>query len=406
MTTGTVPEVPAVHVGPARPVVPGPGLPAGLRVGRSNNNLDATWHDGRLFLAWRTAPSHFASADAALHVVVSDDGGRTWAHDRTVTAGRDVREPRLVAWRGRLLLYWFTAGTSGTRFEPDRIWVSERGAGGDGPGSWSAPVAVSPPDCVVWRVRPVALAGGDRLVMSLYRNACSLFTARPVPLDVELWASDDGVAWAPLDPDRPVVHAGGSETEILPLDDGRLLAVVRKEGPEGGWGSDVAVSAPPAAGVGAPTPAELTEWALRGDLRKTDSPLLFADRGRPFLVTRRQVAFGGRYDVVGALPGGPWLPDGARTRLDQLAYWLTPKRTALYAVDPDALALTWCADLPSAGDTAFAAEVPASPDDGARTGGAHVVFNYSSPTGRGWWPWLAGQLNPTHVYALDLTIDA
>ena len=131
----------AVHVGAPRPVVPGPGLPADLPVGRANNNLDVAWHDGRLVLAWRTAPTHFASPDAALHVVASDDGGRTWVHDHTVRAGRDVREPRLVSWQGTLLLYWFTAGRSGTRFEPDRIWVAGRGADGH----WDEPTAISPP---------------------------------------------------------------------------------------------------------------------------------------------------------------------------------------------------------------------------------------------------------------------
>ena len=51
-----------------RPVVPGPGLPVELRVDRSNNNVDAVRHDGRLWLATRTAPSHYASAAARLLV--------------------------------------------------------------------------------------------------------------------------------------------------------------------------------------------------------------------------------------------------------------------------------------------------------------------------------------------------
>lgn len=377
---------PAVILGQPRPVVPGPGLPADLLVGRSNNNLDVAWHGGRLWLAWRTAPTHFASAEAAVHVVVSNDGGRTWDHDHTIAPERDIREPRFVSWQGRLLLYWFTAGTSGTAFTPDRIWVSSRG---DDRG-WDPPRAISPPDCVVWRVRPV----GGRLAMTLYRGAGSLFTRHPVPLTVELWASDDGLTWSPLDPDRPIVHHGGSETELIELPDGRILAVVRKEGPHGGWGADICTSEPgPAVGA-------LARWERRADPRKFDSPLLFLDRGRPFLLTRRQVAFGGGFD----LDRGPLrrLAPALRTKVDQAAYWLTPKRTALYAIDPDARTATWLTDLPSAGDTAFAGEVPADPrhpDDGR-----HLVFNYSSRVDRGWWPWMVGQLNRTHIYALDVTI--
>lgn len=364
-----------MRIGPPRPVAPGPGLPAGLVLGRSNNNLDVARHDGRLWLALRTAPTHYASAATRLEVLVSDDEGETWAADRTIAMGRDVREPRLVSWQGRLLLFWFTAGTQGARFQPDVIWVSER----DGDGGWDEPEAISPPDCVVWRVRPV----GDRLAMTLYRGAGSLFTARPVPLTVELWASADGRMWGPVDPDRPVVHDGGAEADFVELPDGRVLAVVRKEGPEGGWGSDLAIA--PA--------GEPTAWTTRPDPRKFDSPYLFLDEGVPHLITRRQVAFGGRYDL-----GLRFLPDGLRTKVDQLAYWLTPKRTALYRIDPDALTATWLADLPSAGDTAFAGSVPTVDGTG------HLVFNYSSPVDRGWWPWCVGQLRPTHIYSAEVRL--
>jgi len=350
-------------------------MPAGLQLGRSNNNLDVVRHDGRLWLALRTAPTHYASASARLEVLVSDDDGETWVPDRTIALGRDVREPRLVSWRGRLLLYWFTAGTRGTKFQPDVIWVSERTDG-----AWDEPEAVSPPDCVVWRVRPV----DDELCMTLYRGAGSLFTAHPEPLTVELWTSVDGRRWAPADPLHPSVHDGGAEAEFIQLPDGRVTAVVRKEGPDGGWGSDLATA----------PHFDPTTWITRHDPRKFDSPFLFLDDGVPHLIARRQVAFGGRYDL-----GLRFLPGGLRTKVNQLAYWLTPKRTALYRIDPDALTATWLADLPSAGDTAFAGAVPTV------DGGGHLVFNYSSPVHRGWWPWFVGQLRPTHIYSVEVRLD-
>ena len=193
-----------------RDVVPGPGLPDGLRLHASNNNLDLAWHEGRLFFAWRTAPVHFAHRDAAIHVVVSDDLGRTWMHDTTLAFGRDAYEPRFVEWDGCLLLYCFTAGIEGRRFEPDRVQLSTR----DAAGRWQDPVAVSEPDTVVWRVRPL----GGRLVMSVYRHASTLYTTHPEPLSAELWASDDGREWGPLDFDHPVSHVGGAEAEFLRID--------------------------------------------------------------------------------------------------------------------------------------------------------------------------------------------
>ena len=69
---------------------------------------------------------------------------------------------------------------------------------------------------------------------------------------------------------------------------------------------------------------------------------------------------------------------------------------AIDRIDPDALTATWLADLPSAGDTAFAGAVATTDGQG------HLVFNYSSPTDRRWWPWMVGQLRPTHVSSVEI----
>ena len=159
-------------------------------------------------------------------------------------------------------------------------------------GRWDEPVAVSEPDTVVCRVRPL----DGRLVMSVYRNASMLYTTHPAPLSVELWVSDDGRAWSPLDPDHPVSHVGGAEAEFLPAADGRILVTVRKEGPNGGWGSDICLSE-----AGAP----FTLVTLRSIPRKLDSPLLFESGGRPYLIARRAPWFGGRFDLGLSISLGP-----------------------------------------------------------------------------------------------------
>jgi hypothetical protein len=356
-------------------VVPGPGLPPDLTIHASNNNLDLARFEGRLFFAWRTAPVHFAHPHAAIHVVVSDDLGQTWDHETTLAFGRDVREPRFVAWAGRLHLYCFTAGVEGHRFEPDRVQLTVREADG----RWTEPVVVSQPDTVVWRVRVL----GDRLVMSVYRNASLLYTTHPEPLSVELWASDDGRVWSSLDPDRPVSHMGGAEAEFLPIDGDRLVVTVRKEGPDGGWGSDICVS----------EPDHPARWTTKRSIpRKLDSPLLFESGGRIYLVARRAPWFGGRFDL-----GLPWGAPLVRTRLYQGLYWATPKRSTLWLVDPDQLSVTPIVDLGGVGDTSFGAQVPLG-------NGRHLIFDYSSSPRPSWRPWIHGQLHATGIYRVDVDL--
>jgi len=362
-----------VAISEPRPVVPGPAAVDGLEVLAANNNLDVCEHDGRRHLAWRTAPIHFASAAARLNVVSSDDEGTTWAAETTIALGRDVREPRFLSWNGRLFLYFFTLGTTWYRFEPDRVFVTERTRDG-----WTDPEPISDPGVVEWRPR---ILGGVP-VMSVYLGAETTYSTHPEPTRVELWTTDDGRAWRPLDPDHPVAHLGGTETDIVEAPGGGWVAVTRMEGPHG-WGSDVCRA----------DVAGTRDWRTRHYSNKLDSPLLFRDGDDVLLVARRQVPFGGRYDLGWSRPQPP-----ARTRLYQLIYWATPKRTALWRVDPDTLDVVQLCDLPGRGDCCFPALV-------ARGGGQYTVYDYSSALRHRNRPWFVGQLMPTGIYEVDLRIE-
>src|SRR5205823_4013932 len=126
---------------------------------------------------------------------------------------------------------------------------------------------------------------------------------------------------------------------------------------------------------------------------KLDSPLLFRDGDDVLLVARRQVAFRGRYDL-----GWTWPAPPQRTRLYQFIYWATPKRTALWRVDPESLELTWLTDLPGRGDCCFPALVQNGP-------GRFTVYDYSSPLDRANRPWFFGQRGRTLIYEIDLQLD-
>lgn len=342
---------------------------------QANNNLDVVEHAGRLYLAFRTAIFHFASPFTRMYVLGSDDGGLTWTHEFTVDRGRDVREPRLLSWDGRLFFYFFEAGTNPFDFEPGRVFASERHA----EGSWTDPVAISGEGYVVWRTKVV----DGRPYMTRYRGGESIYDIDRDPMDVELLTTENGFDWYPVDTSKPVVYVGGgSETDFEFAQDGRLIAVSRNElGDDTGWGSLICEA-----------PAEaISNWECKNDPRKFDSLLIFRQSGEIYMLARRQVANEGKFDL-----GWRFLPDPLEHLVYEAIYWFTPKRTSLWRIDEENLTVEWVLDLPSKGDTAFPAIVRRSERE-------IVVYNYSSPL-EGWdKPWVAGQLGPTGIYETVLT---
>src|SRR6185295_2222589 len=86
-----------VHASEPEWVVPSPGLPAGITLGAANNNVSVARHGGRTYLAWRTAPTHFASSASRLYVLSREHGGAPWTLEMQVATGRDLREPFLLS---------------------------------------------------------------------------------------------------------------------------------------------------------------------------------------------------------------------------------------------------------------------------------------------------------------------
>src|SRR5262249_54649601 len=119
-----------VVVGEPHFVVPSDALPVETDV--SNNNVSLWIGADRWFLAWRTAPTHFASPDTVMRVISSADEGESWTYEHSIALGSDVREPSLGFWEGRLWLSFFQGGTDPFGFEPRGVWRSER----CGVGAW------------------------------------------------------------------------------------------------------------------------------------------------------------------------------------------------------------------------------------------------------------------------------
>lgn len=396
-----------------RRIIPGPGLPETLEPGFSNNNLDVVRHAGRVFLAWRSAPDHYASGEARVRILSSVDE-RTWNCEHTLDEdlGRDVREPRLLSLGDRLILYVSTLGTDPTAFEPNEVVWTERRADG----TWTAAEALSSDQRVVWRTKArTGVDGVSRGWMSFYRGGEEIY--RPISefakegvigslaqlvipvalragvVSIGLARSADGLTWE----DEVELNVGGaSETAFDFLPDGRVVAVARSELPEEGQaGSLLLLSRDP----------ELRVWDKKRVPQKFDSPLMFPWRGELFLIARRTLAHGGHYmmsDEVDSV--------GEYVRMQQ-RYACSYKRTALWHVRTDripsgglnlanALALEWVTDLPSRGDTCFPGIL------GPSEHGELVVYDYSAPLNGSEEPrWCDAQAHLTHIYRHEVRLE-
>ena len=99
---------------------------------RSNNNLHVITHRGRIYMVFRTAKWHIASEDATLYVVSSKDQTH-WRFEGKFNYSRDLREARLLSWRGHLFLYFGLLGANPAQFEPGGTMATEQ----LGPGVWT-----------------------------------------------------------------------------------------------------------------------------------------------------------------------------------------------------------------------------------------------------------------------------
>ena len=176
-------------------VVPSDGIPAEIDVQPANNNLDVLDVDGTIYLAWRTAPTHFAGNKTALHVVSSTDEV-DWSFETSIELGTDLREPRMVYLKDpqRLFLYFAVLGDSPTAFEPQGTMYVVR----EHDGSWSEPVWLRQDDFIPWRIRK---EGGQPQLMG-YTGGGEIYSPKEgLPqLEIEWTTTQDGVEWTPCTP--------------------------------------------------------------------------------------------------------------------------------------------------------------------------------------------------------------
>lgn len=357
-------DTPRITIGLPQEVIPGMA-PEAVPNDSSNNNIDATRFAGRYYLAYRTAPIHYASEKAHI-VLLSSLDRRSWREELNLAlAHRDLREPRLLEHRGQLMLYFLEAGDRILHFVPFYTRLTTQAPDG----SWSQQQAVLPRGLVLWRARSY----GEVIYAAAY-DGTNIYRRPGFDGGFSFLSSTDGVHWNTT---QPVTWPGVTECDFDIDKNGVLTAVMRREGRSG-----LLCSA---------EKAHYDQWSCSELPYKYDSPLMFSNNGRIFLLARRSL--GGRVEQAPA-----YWPELLRYRVNLLIYWFTRKRTALYEVLPDRRDIRWVTDFPSRGDTAYPALVPSGSS-------SYWMMTYSNALDGPDLPWIWGQLLlKTKIYGFDLEI--
>ena len=189
----------------------------------SNNNVAGVMHGDRLYLAWRTAPLHFAGHQTRLHLVSSPDEGGSWDWEATIYLGTDLREPMFLSINDTLYFSFFQAGTNPVDFEPLGLYRMENLA----VGVWTGPEKYGHEGEVVWEIVKVTQTRfkfrSFLFILSFQENGTAYSQSYSgqygLPgdgtdlgqLDMFLNVSTDGVSWEQAGSSNITYHGGLTE---------------------------------------------------------------------------------------------------------------------------------------------------------------------------------------------------
>lgn len=343
-------------------VIPSVQLPTEIAPLPSNNNVDIHFFEGRLYLAWRSSPTHFASEESHMWIISSGNMGVDWKYETEIEVGADLREPRFLSMDGRLQLSFFEAGTNPMAFEPKQLWRTWKTNTG-----WSEIESFGTAEMVLWDIKERSGIGYMTTYIGEHYGDGEVY--------VQLWSSEDGDLWETVD-QEPYVYEGGVSEVAFEFDaSGNLWAIGRNEDGDGtGAGTQVCFA----------PQSSLSQWECleNSDPERYDSPEMFRHGDQIYLLGRRDI-------------GGPFGPEG-----DLLEYSSRPKGFALYELNTDSKEVEWLMDLPGVGDTAF-------PSVRRVDDHTFLFANYSSPLDEPDISWFAAQSSPqgTQIYLAYLIFE-
>lgn len=348
---------------PWQQLIPSNKLPKEFtKLGKANNNLDAIRYKDRYYVAFRTAPSHFASRKTMTYIMSSADF-ENWRYEQEFWVDADMREPRFVEFRDTLFFYFFEGGTDMLKFEPRHIWSSTT----VGDGKWSEKKNIGLDGYVPWRFK----TRNGKIYLSAYYGV-NLYKNKHAA-NLRLFTSTDGLHFEPISKEPQVTTKGAEEGEFEFDKEGNLWATIRLEGS----GSYVIFA----------SKDSLQTWHHWFSPHKYDSALMFEYQDDMYVVARRHIK-GAATKVE--------IPNANQRRNNLLKYSFSRKYTALYKLDKLNHCLVHLMDFPSTGDNAF-------PGIAKKDDNSYYLLNYSSDIHKREKNWITGQLAKTYIYWTILT---
>lgn len=339
-------------------------LPFPIETQRSNNNMSITVFQNRLFMAFRTSFTHFASKKTHLYVMSSLDGVH-WDFELDVFERTDLREPQLAVFNNKLYFMFFKGGSNPFEFKPENMQRLERKE----IGHWAAPELILQKGEVPWEIK----TRKDKSYLTSYKGSHYNLSGES-KVDVYFQETTNGKDFT-----GNIVYQGGVSEVGWEFDhEGNIWAVTRNEdGDKNGFGSQI-----------------LKNWKQVGatDPNCYMSPKMFRVGKELYLIGRKQ---------LGPVPFDRTDADSSWTyrRLNNwIRHSLTPKGTALYRINKESAKIEFVMDLPGHGDTAFPSIYRLNEKE-------ILVANYSSSLAAPGRSWIVGQLRATHIYLLKLTFD-
>jgi hypothetical protein len=341
-------------------------FPPEIKIQNSNNNLDLISFKDRYYVAFRTAPTHFASPNTWIYVVSSSDLDK-WDFEDSIHLGYDMREPRFYAHHDTLFMIFFRGGRKMLRVDPREILVTYKTK----TQGWSKPVNVGLDGYVPWRVR----TRHDTLYLSAYYGR-NLYNHNH-QADLRLLSSVDGFHWANLSKEPQLNLESVEEGEFIFDKLGDMYGIARVESS----GSLLTYA----------SHDSISSWHSIYSPYKFDSSLLLDDDDDIYLLSRRSL--GGKMNKA-----PKWMNTRQAKNFNMFIYPFSQKVTAIFRYNKVAKTLTHILDFPSTGDTAFPAITKIGP-------GKYVFMNYSSDITKRNKIWITGQLGKTYIYSTILQIS-